>query len=614
MARRRVKSNALSPLFVSDAEEDTSYDPAMVYADPSEYSPEVLQNIFNIGSLAEGPETYEKREIPPLPYMPQEREQELPIGLQLLADYADIEAQEDGLDVVADSMPPIREDLASLGLDEAVPDTAPQGLELVGDLAETEAEEDALDEFSETEPQFQQPVPSEMEGGELPPAVIEAAQKGPLDEVTEADIPTEGLGAVPGAVETASKDARAIKTIENLLRLKGVELDPYMMEYAKTAEGAITKRREELNEQEKAFKERLDIGQMSNIDITALGMALVIPAILSLFMGPGALLGAISGIGEGIVEAQKARQKDVETAQKGLEGIAKERQQLEEKHLKLTQELMSKERNPKLRALFDQYDIIGEPSPEGYVQLGSDAQAFEEKGTLKIGLRGGDEEEVLWYDTNRLRGDEDRAVLDKKLEDGRDVIRQLSEAETNVGSIVDLLSAIEEQDPSIYKVIRSTIAQALPDQNMVDVLSREGSRVSIRLQNPDGSFSEVDAIPILAQNIDMLMDTYRTGFLPGTRYSSAFEQHWKSVFSDPKDIQSWLSQDVETMRSKARIFESQLNDRMIGTLVKDGFIRKPLEQRFSTKRSVPVSESAPRQEARNKILQDTETMKALITE
>lgn len=627
MARRRVQSGSMAPnnfLFAND-EQSTSYDPAMIYTDPNEFSPEMLDEMLNISRLAQDPEPEISRDIPPIPYMREDQMQEqtldqqpmLPEGLQLLADYAAAEANEDGLDYVAQTTPPEQSDY--LDYDTGYHDMAPTGVELVGDLAEVEGREDGLDQFSETVPPIEQadqeiegPTDEQLQG--LPPAVIEAARKGPVDEITEEDIPTEGLGVIPGAVEASQQDPRITATLSNLLRLKGEQFDPAMMEYAKAAENAISKEYQDLNEREKALRDRIESGQTTKIDNNAIGMALVIPLLLSLFMGPQVLFGALEGMGKQYGELEKERKKGLQESEKELESLSKSRRQLDEKRLNLVEKLLSKELNPQMRRLFDEYDIVKQPDSSGNLELGSDAQAFEDKGKLKIGLKGGDDEELLWYDTDRLRRDKDRDVLDKKLEDGREVVRQLQETQENVDNIVSLMEAIKETDPSAYDVIRSRFAKGLPDQNLVSLLSEGRNSVRIRLKNPDGSYSEVDALPLLAQNIDLFMDSYRTAFLDNARFSGAYDEHKKAVMPDVKDVGTWLSQDIETMKTRAKQMETSLNKRMVGALEKEGFIRKPLEERFTTKHSQPVAMQGPRQEARRKILQETDLMKSLAVE
>jgi len=616
MARRRVKSDALNPSGIFSGDPNERFNPRDLFADEDQYN-EVLNSLRQVAGFVDTPQDVDDYKVPPLP---QEPEQRLPQGIELLADYADTEAREDGLDAVAETDPySFQAQPIPLGGEPAYsmggsPVSPPQGLEMVGDLAEIEAEEDALDSISETEPPIEgiPPAPEEELGG-LPPAIVEAANRGPLEEVTEQDMPNEGLEAVPGAVAASKDDPRVINTVNNLLRTQGVDVDPMMMQWAETAEGAITKQLEDLNQEEQAFRQKLETKSLDKNDKVALGIALAIPVIMALFMGPGVLVGALGGLGKGYLESVQQQGKEREAAQKGIGEIEKKRAGLDEKRLSIAKDLLASERNPELRKFYSQYDIIRGFTEDGQVIVGDDARVFGDGSKQKVGVRGEDEEGVLWYDTNRLKRDKDRETFDEKVEDGREVIRKLSETQENVDDISNIMEAMKEQNPGLYEAARSKIAQALPDQNLVDLLGKEQSRIKITLQNDDGTVTEVDAIPMLSQKIGMLMDTYRTGFLTGTRYSGPFEQHWKSVFSDPSDVKEWLSQDLETMQAKAKSFEASLMDRMIGTLVKDGFIREPLEERFKPVRSEPLSQAQPRAKARRDILQDTERMKSFIT-
>jgi len=534
----------------------------------------------------------------------------IPEGIELLGDLAGVESREDALDDVADPEPPLGMGAFTLPrtssgalqdplefirmriqeepeLAQYLPEETRQMLE--ASQAQPEKEfappsrefpelPDVEEEVAEVSPgMIQEEVISEQPA--LPPAVEALPDQGTGQEVSQDDIPEEGLGAMPGAVEAAQQNPDLVRNVENLLNLKRGDIPKEAWEHAQLMEKALTQEEANLNELEKEYREKIERGELSTFDKVALGIAIALPVIIGMVYGKDALFATLGGSAKGFGEAlMKQQESGLKTLGK-IGEIQKEKKGITEKRAKLKEDYLKNVENPAVRKLLKNYDVInmteganGEPQ----ITIGKDAMVIGDT----IGLSGGDESGVLWYDTNQIRDDDDVKNFKTAVKEGKVALGKMKDANRTIDDVIDIMSVIKEQQPGLYNTFIQKFQPAMytDESSWKSLIPGTAKAMTIEVVGEDGQVRTVQALPVLRQKITALQDVYNKEYLGGNRLTSNMHKHWNDVFPDASAVSSWLKSDYNTMVQQAQNFKNVLNQRAVESLSAEGFLREPLEK------------------------------------
>lgn len=436
-------------------------------------------------------------------------------------------------------------------------------------------EEDVVEEPPSELPPIEEP------SAQLPPAVEALPEQGTGQQVSEEDIPSEGLGAVAGSVEAAQSNEALVRNVENILHMKEGDVPKEVWEHIQLTEKVLTEQEENLNEMEREYKQKIERGELSTFDKVAIGIAIAIPVIMGLMYGKGAFFSSLGGAAKGFSEAL-IREQDSDTKTLGKIGeIQEEKKSISEKRANIQLEFLKNIENPEVRKLYKNYDVINTVegvNGEHEITIGKDAMVFGDS----IGLSAGDEDGALWFDTNQVRDDDDVKNFKSAVKDGKVAVSEMREVNSNIDDFMDIMTVIREQKPNAY----SAMIQAIqPSEN--NWLSFGSSLVpdslktlKINVVDENGKAQTVQALPLLEQKVAALQDSYRRRYLEQNQLTKHFTQHWQSIFPDPSSISAWLKSDYNTMVQQAQNFKNLLNKKTIETLSGAGFLREPLEKLF----------------------------------
>lgn len=564
------------------------------------------------------------RNVPPQDQMFVDDVPGIPEGIELLGDLAQTEAKEDALDRVSDTKTPyslpqtlsgdLQDPLETIRMRiqeepeleqylpketlEMLASTAPQPEKPFVPPQEEmamEEEERVLQPWErevETPKRFpwepEEEIPpedlteqltEEVEEPEIPPAVQQVIEQPPKEVITEEDIPEEGLEAMAGSVEAAESDPVLQEKVKNLLNLKQGDVPPEVWEHAKMMERIYTEKEENLNDQERQLQQRLESGEMSMLDKVALGLAIALPVIIGLTYGKEAFFSTVGGTLKGFSESMMKDSQMKDKIQEKIGSVQKEKEGIAEKKANLTKELLNNIENPALRKLLKNYDVINViegPNGEPEIQVGKDAIVIGND----IGITAKDEDGILWYDANVLRDDEDVKNFRTAAQEGKQALAKMKDANQTIDDVMDLMSDIQEQDPSAYSALVQYIQ---PSENSWfsfggAAVPKSLKALTVDIVGDDGKVRQVKALPLLKQKITALQDVYNKEYLGGNRLTSNLLTHWQDIFPDPTSIGGWLKSDFSTMVQQAQGFKNTLNQRAIENLAGLGFLREPLKQ------------------------------------
>ena len=423
----------------------------------------------------------------------------------------------------------------------------------------------------ESQPQagFEDPLAPEEQA--IPPAVEESFASGPMSEVTEQDLPVGGMDVVQGVVEVARNDPSVVEQVE---RLYGSNLPPEAWEQIQLAESALSKNIEALDSQEKAFKERLERDQSTDLDKVAIGVAIALPVILGLMYGKDAFFASLGGAFEGLSQDSKNRQdRELQTLDK-LGTLQKGRGELQAKHQELKSTLLGKMENPKIKKLLRDNDVVN------VVENADGSTSYEagKDGIIigdKVGISAKDPNKSLYYDLNVIRNDEDAAEFQKNSSEARKAISSALDGSNAMSEIMDVMTAIKEQNPGMLKALAQgwdSVTGKIPGYEAL----------TVEIVGSDGKVKKVQALPMLRQKITAMQDVYNKEFLKQSRLTEGIIQHYQDVFGDPTKIASWMRSDYDTMLEQAQQFQNMVNQRSTDNLVGVGFLREPIEKVLPT--------------------------------
>lgn len=487
----------------------------------------------------------------------------IPEGIELLADLAGAESREDAIDSVAPTMPPESKAIVAKG------GQSPSLMSQFKDYSDGRGIDRGISEEMSSDVDY------------TIPEAVEALPDTPLvDQVKETDIPSEGLGTVPGAVEAARSNEKIVNNIKNILKLKKGEIPEEVWNTAIDIQNNLSQQESELDYVGQQLRAKINSGDLSTLDKIALGIALATPVIMGMVLGKEAFFSSLGGVGKGLSDAITQRDKMNLDILDKIKDVQSRRKDIAEKRSKIKDDLIKNIENPGVRKLFNNYDIINvakdaEGNPE--ITIGKDARAFGDT----IGLTAGDESEVLWYDTNLIRDDDDVKNFKAASKDGKIAIGKMKDANKVIDDVVEIMGIIKAQRPGIYNTLVQHFQPAMyTDENswkkFIPLVTSKAK--TIEVVGDDGKIKTVQALPVLRQKITALQDVYNKEYLGGNRLTGNMLKHWEDVFPDASSVTSWLKSDYDTMYQRAIDFKNILNQRARENLVAEGFIREPLEK------------------------------------
>jgi hypothetical protein len=362
-----------------------------------------------------------------------------------------------------------------------------------------------------------------------------------------------------GAVEQGFQNEQIAS---DLLDLAGGEIPEDQKLRAKQWQDVYTKRREELNAEERLLLQKAESGELSTFDKIALGIAIAIPILMTLRFGAGAGLTSAGKALEGFATAQIQQQKQnaEKSTQKSkrLEDISKERIGLEEKDIEMNKKIL---------------DSIPDKNARAFIK-NKRLRAFPDGD---IGISTGDEEDVLWLNGKKFDASDDG------IKRAREVIK---DADKTIGIMKDSNKTLNEVLEVIDQLPKNTGVWDAVKKNAQWFTSAGGANPfggtapKVKVKDENGKTREVDAFAVLKQKINVLQDLYNKQILGGTRLTGNVVTHWGGILGDPSNISSWLSQDLDSFKDTTNSLKNTMNSREIESLVGNGFLRQPLERAF----------------------------------
>jgi hypothetical protein len=382
----------------------------------------------------------------------------------------------------------------------------------------------------------------------------------------EQEIPREAVEnfpnseALPGAVEQGIKD-NLIQ--QDLQRLSGLQ-DPIPQDVLDSAiewQNVMTGRLDTLNEKEKLNQQKLETGDLTTFDKIAIGIALAIPALLTLRYGAGAGLAAagkgLENFGKTITEGKKGQKERASQALKQQDEIEKERIDLRQKSVEMDKKLLDAIPDKDARKFLNNKRVVN---------LGD-----------KIGISTGDESGILWLDGQKFdASDEGVKRAREVIKDADEIIGVVKDSNRVVDEVIDVIDALPN-DVGVWDAIKA---------NWQWFTSAGGknpfgaSKTMIKVTDADGKVKEVDALNSLKQKVMNLQDVYNKQVLGGSRLTGNVITHWGGILKDPAAIESWFSQDKNSFKDTAEGLKDIMNNREVESLVGKGFLRQPLQQAF----------------------------------
>lgn len=604
MARRRVKANTFkgeqnfnAPRFLSEF--DGLGDLANLVGDEEVPDVSGTANVEMMDEEVEFPQTpndprlYDDVDDPGVDDVPG-----IPEGIELLGDYAGVEAQEDAMDEFTDTEPPsfMAEQEQKAGL----PWGSMLGLAgLAGGAVGDYFSPQKIEELSEQNRQsyeraqrqaqglppeevIQEDVVEEVATPQELPAPVQSAIAGerkPLEEINESDFPEDPgeMQPVEGSVEQIRDNSEAINVVARILKVESGELNEGVLELAQTTQDALTKQRDQLNQQEMEILQRMQSGEMSTMEKVALGIALAAPILLGLAFGGKAFAASAGALAQGASSyfgsmAEQGK-KDTEKLGKIQEG----REKLLDKEKANLKYIYENLKNPKLRSYIQSMDLfdtqVNEDGSETVI-LGDDAASFGDKIGIKSPTESG---EALYYDANLLRDDDSVDDIKKAMKTGNEEYQAAKNSNRLIGEVNELMEIIGTQNPTLFSKLAQYIQPG--KGGLLNLVYPDSMKtLTVDVQDENGNIQKVKALPLLQQYITALQDPYNKEYLGGTRLTEGVQKHWMDVFPNPNSIKNWMTSDFETMQAQGKSFQSILNQRVTDKLVGLGFLREPLAE------------------------------------
>jgi hypothetical protein len=354
-----------------------------------------------------------------------------------------------------------------------------------------------------------------------------------------------------------------------------------LLQYAQEWEKVLTNSQEALSEREASLQNKLQSGNITDFDKLGIALAISVPIIMGLMYGAPAFASSLGGALQEYAKLSQEKQKNKSKYEEELLKIPSERLKLSQDALgtaKLTQDILNNIPDKQVKTY-----LRGKPVRE----FGDD-----------FGIGMGDEEKVLWMNTNKIHDNEDLKKVRERTKDAEGLIGDVANFNKTLNDVEDIIKAIQDQDPGLLNVLASDyefLEKTSPDKvaksTLADILSMaakvpgiKGKKVELDIIGIDGKSRKVNAIDALQQSVKALQNNYNTAVLKGSRLTENVMKHWGGIMFDPTSISQFMSSGIVGWEENSKNLRNIMNRKLQEELVSYGFIREPLEDKF------PVSE------------------------
>ena len=586
MARRRVPVNPMQKALGDDYLDDETMG-KLAYLSQNEQNP----NFNLIGTST--PEVSAEQQYQDVPRQMAVREsfeeEFLPEdlnGLELLGRSAEDEAYEDSLDAVAETEPP-EQYLAPIERFMSVLDDETRG-QIFGtdEQVGKELPEDTIDYFSDNLETDVEPgvyagknIPSgdvieakdsykmieeALESNPelfvlLPPETRNLLKNGNEEQVgiRKQDV-VEMLKPQSGAIEAALKDDQVME----FLREADDRTNPYdkkVIEDGIAISNLFSKREEDRTKREEELAKSLKSGNLTSEEIVSLGLAIVVPALLALFYGKDAALGAIAGGLKGTSEFFSNKQPDKKFVNQELGKLSEERKKDSLEELKLKKDLLKDIDSPKVRKFLENRQL----------------QLFE--SGKKIGIEV-DPQNNLYLDYSKLKGDREFEKWDKDENKDREALSNQIEINESLENIKDLMLELKKQNPSLLTTLVDNFKGYIPKSwrdltpESLKFLKTEPINILV-----NGEVRQVDPLRQLEQLLAKFQTAYINMNNMDNRLTNNVKDHLADVLPNPGSFLQWFSQDIDDFIEKVNTLKNETNRRFIKNAEINGYLADPLK-------------------------------------
>ena len=374
-----------------------------------------------------------------------------------------------------------------------------------------------------------------------------------LEEAQEMSTPT------PGGYEAGSRDPNVISVAERMDGLtKGEGYPPQVQEKAEMWENIFYKELQNLDNEESQLIERAQNDSLTTDEMVGLGLATLLPALLGLFYGKEAALGAIGGGLKASGEFLGQKQKGAQEAKTALGKIDQKRIDLLDKDSKFRKEFMDQIEDPKLRKLV---------KDKGW-------RTFEEDGKVGIPVN---EDLNVYLDASMLTDDEDVSQWRKDWDKERELFGAQKEFNDSMQEMRDILLAVKDQNPNMYQIMMANKKGKIP--NALRDLFGEGAVPYVTIVR-NGERHRVNALQALEQATKRFQSSYIKVNKFENRLTDNLKDHMEGIFSNPNDPNSWMGADAQDFIDKLDGVINLSNRFFVEGQAAKGYLKEPLRAQY----------------------------------
>lgn len=371
----------------------------------------------------------------------------------------------------------------------------------------------------------------------------------------------EMLRPYAGAVEAAMNNDAIMETLMTFDGLKKPYDDETLAD-AVALSNITTKKKELLNQRERELLASMESGTLTDKEIVALGIATVVPALLALFFGKEAALGAIAGGLKGASEYITQRQPNTAKIREGLMEVEEERKKTLADEVDLKKKISEQVKSPKLRRFVENRSV----------------EAFSNDG--KLGLEV-DPDYGLYLDLHKMKSDRDFDKWDKDEKKDREAVAVQAEVNDSLEQMKDLMEELKKQNPSFYSVfwdnmrgyVPKTFRDVVPES--LKLVKTEPIKVMV-----NGEVREVDPV----RQLEQLMNKFQTAYIDmndmDNRLTNNVKDHLSKVLPNPGSLLEWFSQDIDDFIEKVNTLKNESNRKFVTKAELNGYVGSPLKAKF----------------------------------
>lgn len=345
-------------------------------------------------------------------------------------------------------------------------------------------------------------------------------------------------------------------------QLTGLDYSEEMNQILEDYSSAATKDIEDLDEDQRHIKERIDSGNLTTADYVMLGASILLPAIIASVAKGGGLeaalagfAGGVSGVAEGLKEADIQREKDWEKFAELAERKTALRGKMADFKDKILKAFPTKERNEILEGQYvKEFENPSDP----------------ENPIIGMKLPGVNRDELA-YDIDNFGANTAKEDLKTAREQGKKALDSINMSDAINGLMEDYLDVIDQIIAKTGQSDLRTIAQSKVSTYFPE--AKNWGQVQI-----DWNGEKQNASIALDNIVERVRDRYNKA-MGYTRLTDRVEKHFDRLLGNPfgKAHEGLLPDQA---RVNALRFWRYLNENLVNTLSSEGFIREPLEKKY----------------------------------